>query len=76
VRELVIDTTAPLGGARPFSTTVPVDVPPPATTVGSRVRDVRVAGVTVRFAVFVMPARVAESVTDVEEATPSVLTGN
>ena len=76
VRELVRVTTAPLGGARPFNEAVPVAVLPPWTVIGARVRDESVAGVTVRFAVFVVPESVAETVTDVEEGTPSVLTEN
>jgi len=48
-------TSAPLDGARPFSVTVPVDEPPPATVLGFSVRDVNEAGFTVRVVVIVAP---------------------
>jgi hypothetical protein len=48
---LVRLTTAPPAGACPLKVTVPVEGFPPTTDVGLRVRDVRVAAVTVRVAV-------------------------
>ena len=46
---------APPVGAGPVSVTVPVDVPPPMTVDGLRVRVDNVGGFTVRMAVFVTP---------------------
>ena len=48
-------TVAPPVGAGPVSVTVPVDVPPPMTVDGLRVRVDNVGGFTVRMAVFVTP---------------------
>ena len=48
-------TVAPPVGAEAVSVTVPVDVPPPITVVGLRVRADNVGGFTVRLAVFVTP---------------------
>jgi hypothetical protein len=48
-------TTAPLGGAEPFSIRVPVDGVPPVTVVGFSVSDVREATDTVRVVVLVAP---------------------
>ena len=47
-------TSAPPGGAGPFSVTVPVDALPPRTDVGLNVTELRVAAVTVKVAVFVV----------------------
>jgi hypothetical protein len=44
-------TTAPAGGAGPFSVTVPVEVLPPPTAAGFRLTDLRTGAVTVRLAV-------------------------
>ncbi len=48
-------TTAPPLGAAPFKLTVPCEEFPPTTLAGFRVREERVAGVTVRGAVLVSP---------------------
>lgn len=74
--ELVIDTTAPDGGAFPFSVRVPVELVPPATLVGLRVREVRAAGVVEITTVFGTAARVAVMVDDLFTATPMVVTVN
>jgi hypothetical protein len=47
---LLSATVAPAEGAGPFSVTVPVDVPPPITVLGLRIKDVSVAGLMVRVA--------------------------
>jgi hypothetical protein len=49
-------TTAPPVGAAPLSVTVPVDPAPPTTLVGLTVTEERIAAVTVRVAVWVVPA--------------------
>jgi hypothetical protein len=49
------ETTAPAGGAAPFRVTVPADVLPPTTVLGLRESDVRVAALTVRVVVLVVP---------------------
>jgi hypothetical protein len=51
---LPIVTSAPPGGAGPFSVTVPVDELPPRIDVGLNVTELRVAAVTVKVAVFVI----------------------
>jgi hypothetical protein len=67
-------TAAPPAAAMPVSVTVPVELVPPSTLAGARVTDVSAAGVTVSVAVWVTPAQTAVIVTEVEEATPSVVT--
>ena len=52
---LVSETTAPLGGAAPFSVRVPVEGVPPVTVLGFKVSDVRPATVTVSVVVLVVP---------------------
>jgi hypothetical protein len=74
VLELDRVTTAPPVAALPVSVTVPVDGLPPVTLVGERVTVVSAAGVTVSTAVLVTPERTAEIVTEVDDATPSVVT--
>jgi hypothetical protein len=49
------DTTAPPVGAVPFSVTVPVEETPPTTVDGLRFTDSSAAGVTVRFALRLLP---------------------
>ena len=48
-------TTAPAGGAKPFSVSVPVEDEPPVTVPGFKVNEVRDATLTVRVIVRVMP---------------------
>jgi hypothetical protein len=48
-------TTTPIGGAAPFSVTVPVDPAPPITVLGFSESDVNEATVTVRLVVLVTP---------------------
>ncbi len=55
--------------------TVPADEVPPGTVAGAIVTDPRVAGVTVRIEVWLIPASVAVIVEVVFVATPTVLTG-
>jgi hypothetical protein len=50
VRSLDSDTTAPPAGAAELNITIPVDVPPPTSTFGLRIRDVRDGGLTVNVA--------------------------
>ena len=52
---LVSDTTAPLGGAAPFSVKVAVEEVPPVTVLGFRVSDVSEATVTVSVVVRFTP---------------------
>ena len=52
---LVSEITAPAGGAAPLSLKVPVESEPPVTVVGFKVREVRVATVTVRVVALVTP---------------------
>ena len=52
---LVRETTAPLGGAAPFSLSVPVDDVPPVTVLGFKVSADKDATVTVRVVVLVTP---------------------
>lgn len=71
--------TAPPLGAAIVSVTVAVDVAPPATVVGFRVNDCNAAGavvgaLTVKLAVFVMPACVALILPIVVAVTAPVLT--
>ena len=72
----LIETTAPAGGAAPFSVRVAVEEAPPVTVAGFKVSDVKDATLTVRVVVLVMLPYVAERVTEVEEATPVVVIGN
>lgn len=72
--ELVVETTAPAGGALPFSVSVPVEKAPPPTAVGLNATDVSAAGVVEITTVFDTPASVAVSVDDAFAATPSVVT--
>jgi|SRR4051794_18033353 hypothetical protein len=55
--ELLSDnvTTVPVEGAGPLSVTVPVDELPPTTEVGFSVTELRVGGVMVKVACFVVP---------------------
>jgi hypothetical protein len=76
VRLLLSETTAPAGGAAPFSVRVAVEEAPPVTVAGFKVSDVKDATLTVRVVVLVMVPYVAERVTEVEEATPVVVIGN
>jgi hypothetical protein len=48
-------TTAPPTGAGPFNVTVPVEVFPPNTEAGLRLRDASAEAVTVKLAVWVVP---------------------
>jgi hypothetical protein len=64
---------APAEGAGPFRVTVPVDVPPPITVLGLRIKDARVPGLMVRVAERVV-LYVADTVTDVALATAVVVT--
>jgi hypothetical protein len=68
-------TTASVAGAGPLSVTVPVDEVPPITEAGLTVTDVKVAAVTVRLAVRVVP-RTPEIVAVVVVATGLVATLN
>ena len=72
---LVSETSAPLGGAAPFSVRVAVEGVPPVTVLGFKVSDVRPATVTVSVVVLVVPYT-AVIVTDVEDATPLVVMVN
>ena len=72
---LLRETTAPLGGAAPFSVRVAVEGVPPVTVLGFKVSDVRPATVTVSVAVLVVPYT-AVMVTDVDDATPRVVMVN
>jgi hypothetical protein len=74
--ELVVETTAPAGGALPLSASVPVEEAPPPTAAGLSVTEVRAAGVVEITTVFDTPARVAVMVDDSFAATPSVVTVN
>ena len=65
------ETVAPLG-AGPLSVTVPVEVPPPASVLGLRVRPVRTGAVTVRFAEAEKPFASAVTVEVVSEDTAEV----
>ena len=53
---LLKETTAPDGGAPPFSVSVPVEGVPPVTVAGFKVSALKLATVTVRLVVFVTPA--------------------
>jgi hypothetical protein len=72
--ELVVETTAPAGGALPLSVDVPVEEAPPPTEVGLNVTDVSAAGVVEIATVFDKPASVAVMVDDAFAATPTVVT--
>jgi len=72
---LVSETTAPAGGAAPFSVRVAVEVVPPVTVLGFKVSDVRPATVTVSVVVLAVPYT-AVMVTDVDDATPRVVIVN
>jgi hypothetical protein len=72
--ELVVEKTAPAGGALPLSVKVAVEEAPPPTAVGFNVSDVSAAGVVEITTVFVTPASVAVMVDDLFAATPSVVT--
>jgi hypothetical protein len=52
---LLNDTDAPPVGAGPVSVTVPLELDPPVTVFGERLRELRAGGATVRLAVFVAP---------------------
>ena len=65
------ETNAPLG-AGPLSVTVPVEVPPPASVVGLRVRPERTGAVTVRVAEAEEPFASADTVEVVGEDTGEV----
>jgi hypothetical protein len=72
-------TTAPPGGARPVSVTVPVDGLPPTTDAGLRLiveTAIGTGGVTVSVADLLTPEHVAVTVTLVEEPTVKVVTEN
>lgn len=66
--------TRPAAGAFPIRKTVPVDGVPPTRLNGLRETDWRMAGSTVKEAVCVTPAYVAEIVTPTDDATPVVVT--
>jgi hypothetical protein len=72
---LVRVTSAPVGGAAPFSVSVAVDWPLPVTVLGFKVTEVNAATVTVRVVVRVNPYTPV-IVTDVEAATPLVVIVN
>lgn len=65
--------TTPAAGAFPTSETVPVDGVPPTRLNGLKATDWSPAGFTVKEAVRVTPAYVAEIVTAVEDTTPAVV---
>jgi hypothetical protein len=64
---------APVGGAAPLSVSVPVELEPPVTVLGFRVREVRDATVTVREVLLVVLPNVPEIETETEDATPLVV---
>jgi hypothetical protein len=66
-------TEAPAGGAIPFSVTVPIELLPPTTEVGDRLREDKTAALTVRVALALTP-RVAFMTEVVVVGTPSVVT--
>jgi hypothetical protein len=68
-------TTAPAGGAAPFSVTVPVALLPPTTELGVLVTEDNAAGLTVSVAVALTP-RVAVIIDVVRDGTPKVVTVN
>jgi hypothetical protein len=72
--ELVVETTAPVGGALPLSVSVPAEDAPPPTAVGLKVTDKSAAGVVEITTVLDTPASVAVIVEDSLAATPSVVT--
>ena len=69
-------TTKPAAGAMPFNVIVAVEETPPATVVGERLIPVRIGGVTVKVAVKEVAPSFPVMVTEVDEATPVVLTVN
>ena len=74
VLELVSVTKAPPAGAGSFSVTVAVDGEPPVTEAGLSAIEARIGALTVRFAFFVTPSKLAETVTTVFELTGNVWT--
>jgi len=74
---LLNETTAPPEGAAPDKVTVPVELLPPVTLAGLRLREERLTeeleGLTVSVASCVLPLKLAEIVTGVEELTDTVL---
>lgn len=76
VSELASDTTAPPAGKAPVKLTDELVIVAPPTTLAEIETPDRDAGVTASVAVFVIPAKVAEIVTFVEDATPVVVTVN
>jgi hypothetical protein len=72
--ELVVETTAPAGGALPLSVSVAVEEAPPPTAVGLIVTDASAAGVVEITTVLVTPASVAVMVEEAFADTPNVVT--
>jgi hypothetical protein len=75
VKLLARATTTPPGPAGPFNITVPVDVLPPVTLTGYRLRDARASGLTVRMATLEVPPCVAVIVAETELETDVVEIG-
>jgi hypothetical protein len=64
--------TAPPVGAAPLRVAVTTEEAPPTTVAGATLTEFRLAERTVRFALFVTPAEVAEIEITVSEETPDV----
>ena len=73
---LLSDTTAPDGGAAPFSVKIPVVDVPPVTVLGFKVRDINDAGFTLRVAFRVVVPYVPEIKAEVLAATGVVVMVN
>jgi hypothetical protein len=73
---LLSETAAPVGGAAPFSVTVPVEVAPPVTVLGFRVSEVRAATVTVRELLLVVVPSAPEIEIETDDDTPLVVIVN
>jgi hypothetical protein len=70
---LVNETMIPPAGADEARVTVPVDVAPPVTEVGFKLKELSVSGETVNAAVWDTPAYDAAIVTEEEEETTAVV---
>jgi hypothetical protein len=73
---LASDTEMPPAGATPFSFTVPVELLPPTTVVGTTDSEANDGGVTVSVADFIETPLPAVIVTGVEDETGAVVTLN